>query len=947
MKHTFRPKAAAESAALLLSTFAFVLLTGCSNPDSPSEDDLAWKLVESNHGVRHEAGLVAHNNSLVLMGGRRDQAIEHYDLASNTWQQHFTPSQELHHFQPVSFQDEIYIIGALTGKWPEEDAVDHVLIYNPSEDALRKSHPIPAARKRGAAGLVEYNGELYMLGGLTNGHMGGSVPWFDRYNPKTGEWVALADAPTARDHFQAVVVDNKLYAMAGRQTSHATGEGMSLTQAQVDVFDFVTQTWSTLPADKNIAVPRAGNMAIALGQHILIGGGESTAQKIAHNEVNLFDTRTQTWTSAPTLNLGRHGTGFGIIDDTLITVSGSGNAGGAPELNSLEHISVSGLVDQYSLSDAQKQSPIVIAFGRAIEVNILGKQVSESDEINPFVDYLMEVEFTHESGTVVRVEGYFAGDGDAANSGADSGQVWRTKFTPQLKGTWQYRASLYEGSDVVLASQELLNESTVVNTSEGSFIIGESEPNAGFFATNGQVDLKDGYFYFPHTDKYWIKVGSNSPENFLSFHEIDGTYRASQQAREGEAKAPDYIHEFEAHLQDWREGDAIWQAQNGSGKGKGIIGAVNYLADMGMQSQYFLSMNIDGDGRDVWPYTTHDEFERFDISKLDQWDMVFSHLQRRGMLLHVVTQETENELLLDGGNTERLRKLYYRELIARFGYHNGLIWNLGEENGPAQWSPNGQTDEQRIAMAAYFAKNDPHNNPVFLHTLPSSYDKDQILPPVFNSDIDAISFQVDNRETVFAEILKWRALSKENNVNDGQGWPITMDEIGTWQIGAMVDADDPNHDEIRRHALWGALLAGATGVEWYFGAHQPHNDLSSEDFRVRENLWRVTRIAADYFNALHSQQISIADLTPHAQASSGVLYEASINAQRIAYVLDTSDRVVFDVPSDVYQVQWMDPITGTRTPTQNTEANVQGVLSISKPQALSGRDAVVSILPIP
>ena len=34
---------------------------------------------------------------------------------------------------------------------------------------------------------------------------------------------------------------------------------------------------------------------------------------------------------------------------------------------------------------------------------------------------------------------------------------------------------------------------------------------------------------------------------------------------------------------------------------------------------------------------------------------------------------------MDGGNLGPERILYYRELIARFGYHLALNWNLGEE----------------------------------------------------------------------------------------------------------------------------------------------------------------------------------------------------------------------------------------------------------------------------
>lgn len=100
------------------------------------------------------------------------------------------------------------------------------------------------------------------------------------------------------------------------------------------------------------------------------------------------------------------------------------------------------------------------------------------------------------------------------------------------------------------------------------------------------------------------------------------------------------------------------------GKGKGIIGAVNYLASKGMNVMSFLTMNIGGDDKNVFPYVNVTDFDRFDCSKLSQWDIVLDHAQRNGIFLHFKTQETENDQLLNGGNLGLERKLYYRELVA-------------------------------------------------------------------------------------------------------------------------------------------------------------------------------------------------------------------------------------------------------------------------------------------
>jgi len=97
-----------------------------------------------------------------------------------------------------------------------------------------------------------------------------------------------------------------------------------------------------------------------------------------------------------------------------------------------------------------------------------------------------------------------------------------------------------------------------------------------------------------------------------------------------------------------------------------------------MNAISFLTMNINGDDKNVWPYLSIDpsDFVRMDVSKLAQWEIVFTVADRMGIFLHFKTQEKENSFLLDGGElgggavglgTER--KLYYREMIARFGHH--------------------------------------------------------------------------------------------------------------------------------------------------------------------------------------------------------------------------------------------------------------------------------------
>ena len=61
--------------------------------------------------------------------------------------------------------------------------------------------------------------------------------------------------------------------------------------------------------------------------------------------------------------------------------------------------------------------------------------------------------------------------------------------------------------------------------------------------------------------------------------------------------------------------------------------------------------------------------------------------------------------------------------------------------------------------------------------------------------------------------------------------------------GPPVKKDLSNLDQLRREALWGNLMGGGGGVEWYCGYQGDFGDMQSEDFRVLEPLWQQTKHA--------------------------------------------------------------------------------------------------------
>ncbi|KQQ83679.1 ring canal kelch [Xanthomonas sp. Leaf131] len=323
-------------AVLLLASACVPALaqTAVHAPAVPAAQAAAqWKSVsgEGKPHARHENSLVAIGDRLYLIGGRDDRPLDIFDTNTRRWSKGATPPLAVSHAQAVVSSGKLYFVGGLTGNYPEEAALTHLLIYDPATDRWQVGAEIPKDRRRGAAGTVEHNGVLYLVGGNTRGHMSGYVPWLDAFDTKTQQWTQLADAPRARDHFHAVVIDGKVYAAGGRRSAHESGNTLAQTISEVDIYDIERGTWTVAPAA--LPTPRAGTAAIARDGQLLVMGGESTRQVKAHEEVEAYDPATATWKTLAALPQGRHGTQAATIDGDLYLVAGSANRGGGPELD--------------------------------------------------------------------------------------------------------------------------------------------------------------------------------------------------------------------------------------------------------------------------------------------------------------------------------------------------------------------------------------------------------------------------------------------------------------------------------------------------------------------------------------------------------------------------------------------------------------------------------------
>ncbi|HEU4961558.1 MAG TPA: DUF5060 domain-containing protein [Sphingomonas sp.] len=523
-----------------------------------------------------------------------------------------------------------------------------------------------------------------------------------------------------------------------------------------------------------------------------------------------------------------------------------------------------------------------------VQVTFTGPQTSETADPNPFLNYRLNVTFTHGSKVYV-VPGYFAADGDAANSGASAGKLWRVDFVPDETGTWTYQASFRTGPDVAVSLDPKAGSPVSFDGEKGTFQVGPSDATGRDNRARGMLHYAGKhYLRFAGTGKYLVMAGTQSPENFLAYYQFDNT--KDYRGQKGLPHA-DQLHHYDPHVKDWKPGDPTWQG----GKGKGIIGALNYLAGKGMNTFYTLTMNNYGDSMDINPWIAYDQHTRYDVSKLAQWDIVFSHMDRLGMQAMLLTQEEEGEQTL--GKLGVARKLYYRELIARFAHHQAIIWDLDEEMDRWRYF----TTQDIEDIADYIKALDPYKHPIqYVQWKGELIADDKTYGRLLGfPNFDSTALQNDAENTHY-ETLKW--LDKSDAA--GHPWLVHLIEMNP---GVRPDKDDYAHDKVRKLAIWGNYMAGGTGVMFFFT--DPIGDLNVEDFRTRDHLFDLIRYAHDFVtDYLPFEQMHHADdLTPLAND-----YVFAKPGQVYAVYLPDGGTTTLDLSkaSGTFEVKWYNPRTG-------------------------------------
>lgn len=292
---------------------------GVGNPASFS--NINWATTSSPPIVLCETTSIVIDNQLYLFGGFsanfKPQKVA-YRFDGTKWTQ--LKDTPVAFTQPgcTLVDGKVWIAGGYIGKdtGGQFFGTTDVRIYDPATDTWSMGPSLPQARATG--NLSKVGRKLYFTGGETANRATDSNAMFvyDLDNPNAG-WTSGPSMPLARNRAAAVVVESKIFILGGQ-----TGFDGGLTaRDEIQIFDTLTNTW-TVGAKKLPAVrTHIMNSAQYANGRIILVTGENAHDK-PQNNVWSIDPSTLVTTALGSFPDSRFTTATGIVNGKLYAIGG-------------------------------------------------------------------------------------------------------------------------------------------------------------------------------------------------------------------------------------------------------------------------------------------------------------------------------------------------------------------------------------------------------------------------------------------------------------------------------------------------------------------------------------------------------------------------------------------------------------------------------------------------
>ncbi|OBG29123.1 serine/threonine-protein kinase [Mycobacterium sp. 852002-51057_SCH5723018] len=265
-----------------------------------------WRSLPDAPTARLQPAWTVLDNKIWIFGGLRMgmgdvlQTVESYDPQTGGWQTEPSLPIPLHHATAATYRGQVVVIGGASdniarasnkvfvlrsGSWAELPSLGHaraaaaaavvgdkLIVAGGQNDkkivpqtevfdgqSWKQAADLPTPREHLAA--VSDGSYFYALGGRFLSSDKNSAA-FERFDPKSGKWIALPDMPSPHGSFGAAFIDGRIVAVGGEEPTRVI--------AAADMFDIADGKWTTLTP---MPTPRHAEVVAAVGRTVYCIGG--------------------------------------------------------------------------------------------------------------------------------------------------------------------------------------------------------------------------------------------------------------------------------------------------------------------------------------------------------------------------------------------------------------------------------------------------------------------------------------------------------------------------------------------------------------------------------------------------------------------------------------------------------------------------------------------------
>lgn len=237
--------------------------------------------------------------------------VEAYNPKTNSWTARASMPSPCSKAAAGVIDDIIYVVAC-----PDFLGARATQAYDPKTNTWTARALMPTPRQGLAVAVVD--GILYVIGGMQIAFNNTNFDTVEAYDPKANTWTTKSSMPTARCCMAAGVINGLIYVAGG---TRSIGHGGIETPATLEVYNPKTDSWNTRAAMPTGRGGVAG--AVVAGRLYVIGGILAPLDsELIRATVEVYDPKTDSWTTQFPMPTARTALAAGVVEDTLYAVGG-------------------------------------------------------------------------------------------------------------------------------------------------------------------------------------------------------------------------------------------------------------------------------------------------------------------------------------------------------------------------------------------------------------------------------------------------------------------------------------------------------------------------------------------------------------------------------------------------------------------------------------------------